>query len=153
MAISKILLFANPRPSNLLKRMRKHDCDVSVGSKGKVMAHRTILGKNVTFYENGLRVVDDKDLSEDDEHHSEVLRLAHASLLINDAVGDKNICYVDARVDPVEVHVYGMPAEEFIKQASKRISSGELDKDFVLGMPLRQTKEFENEQNVKLFGR
>lgn len=149
----KKLLTAFCRPSTMLKRMMKHKGDVSEGSKIEIMAIRTILGKKVTFYHNGLRIVEDGDLSEDDEYNSEVLRLAHASLLINDAVGDKRQCYVDARKNPVEVIIYGMPADIFIKKAENLIKTGQLDCDFVLGSHLRQTEESTDERNVRLFGR
>lgn len=137
----------------MLRRMRTHQGDVSEGSKTKVMAQRTILGRTVTFYENGLRVVDDKDLSPDDEFNSEVLRLAHASLLINDAVGDKSQCWVDARTDPVQVWLYDHPAPQFVRKAQLAIRRGQLDQDFVLNLPLRRTREYEDERNVRLFGR
>lgn len=150
----KILFEAkNIRPSAMLKRMRKHTGDVSEGAKAKVMAKRVILGKRVTFYENGLRVVEDKDLSEKDEYHSEILRLAHASLLINDAVGDKNQCWVDARFDPVKVIIYNMSADKFIKKATQLMRNGTIDPDFVFNSHLRQTEESTNERNVRLFGR
>lgn len=152
--MSNIIQFsAKLKPSTLMKRMRAHFGDVSEGSQVKVMAKRIILGKRVTFFENGLRVVEDKGLSEDDEFNSEVLRLAHASLLVNDAVGDREACYVDARKNPVEVVIWGMPANVFVKKAKTLMRSGQLDTDFVLGSPLRQTREFENERNVRLFGR
>ena len=151
--MSKVLLVANLRPSTYMKRMLKHTGDISVGSKSKIMAERWILGKKVIFYENGLRVVEDEDLSENDEYGSEILRLAHASLLINDAVGDKRSCYVDARVNPVEVVIYNTPAKDYIKREKKAIDSGKIDKDFVLGSTIRQAKEFKNERTVKLFGR
>ena len=137
----------------MVRRMFKHKGDVSEGSKGKVMAKRWILGKRVTFYENGLREVKDEDLSEEDQHNSEVLRLTHASLLINDAVGDKKSCYVDARVDPVEVIIYGMPATEFIKRAKTAVKAGEISEDFILGSTIRETKELTHVRNVRLFGR
>lgn len=152
--MKKILFVANNmRPSTMLKRMRAHVGDVSEGSKSKVMAKRTILGKKVTFYENGLRIVEDKDLTEDDEYASEVLRLAHASLLINDAVGDKRQCWVDARYEPVKVVIYNMTAEKFIKKATQLMRDGEIDPDFVLNEHVRQTEESKNVRNVRLFGR
>ncbi len=151
--MSRIQLVANNfRPSTMLRRMNKHTGDVSESSKGKVMAYRTILGKRVTFYENGLRQTT-ADLTEGDEYHSEVLRLAHASLLINDAVGDKRQCWVDARYEPVRVVIYNMPAEEFIKRATELIETNKLDLDFVLGNPLKQTEEKTDVRNVKFFGR
>ena len=143
----------NMRPSTMLKRMCTHKCDVSEGSKAKVMARRTILGKKVTFYENGLRILHDPDISEDDEHTSEVLRLTHASLLINDAVGDKRQCWVDARYEPVKVVIYGMKAKDFIDKATQLMRYGAIDPDFVLNSHPRKTEESTNERNVRLFGR
>jgi hypothetical protein len=152
--MKKILLEAkNFRPSAMLKRMQEHKGDVSIGSKSKVMAKKMILGKKVTFYENGLRVVKDEDLSEDDQYHSEVLRLAHASLLIGQPVGDKRQCWVDASVNPVDVWIYNMPAEQFIKKATHLMRHGHIDPDFVLNTHLRQTEESKNVRNVRLFGR
>jgi hypothetical protein len=136
---------ANLKPSKYLLRMREHDKDVSVGSKSKIMAKRTILNREVTFYENGLRIIDDEDeLSEEDQFNSEVLRLAHASILINDAVGDKRACYVDARVNPVIVFVYGMKADDFVAKAKQLIKSGTLKKDFVLDSPIQELRNVRN---------
>jgi hypothetical protein len=150
----KVLLTPNVlKPSSMLKRMRAHIGDVSEGSKAKVMAQRTILGKKVTFYENGLRVLHDRDISEDDEYNSEILRLTHASLLINDAVGDKRQCWVDARFDPVKVIIYNMEAVHFVQKATQLMRNGDVDPDFVFGSHLRQTEESTNERNVRLFGR
>jgi hypothetical protein len=146
-------LTAHCTPSTMLKQMLKHTGDVSESSKTLIMAERIILGKKVTFYHSGLRVVEDEDLSEDDEYCSEILRLAHASLLINDAVGDKRICYVDARVNPVEVIVYGTPANVYVKRAKKLIETNQIECDFVLNTHLRETREKTDVGNVRLFGR
>lgn len=152
--MKKVLLFPNVlRPSAMLKRMRAHIGDVSEGSKSKIMAERIILGKRVTFYENGLRVVHDRDLSEDDEHQSEILRLTHASLLIGQPVGDKRQCWVDASTNPVSVVIYNMPANTFVKKATQLMRHGDIDPDFVLNSHLRQTEESTDERNVRLFGR
>jgi len=137
------------RPSRLLRRMREHSGDVSVGSKSKVMAQRIILKRKVTFYENGLRVVEG-DLTEEEQFHSEVLKLAHASLLINAPVGDKRMCYVDAKNYVVEVWLYGTRADTFIKNAMIAIKSGQVRKDLILDSPIQELK---NERNVRLFGR
>jgi hypothetical protein len=142
------LLSAKLKPSKYLLRMTEHK-DVSIGSKSKIMAKRTILDREVTFYENGLRVIED-EISDEDQFNSEILRLAHASILINDAVGDKKACYVDARVNPVIVYVYGMKAEDFVVKAKQLIKSGTLEKDFVLDSPIQ---ELRNVRNVRLFGR
>lgn len=136
---------AHLKPSLLMKRMQAHLGDVSEGSKAKVLAKRIILGKTVTFYENGLRLVEDEDLSEDDQFNSEILRLAHASLLVGQAVGDKRSCYVDSTKNPVEILIWNLPVEIFLEKAKRLIKNGYLDKDFVLGSPLRQTREYNNE--------
>ena len=135
----------------MLRKMRKHSGDVSVGSKTKVMAKRSVLGRNITFYENGLRVIEgEDDVTEEQQFNSEVLRLAHASLLINDAVGDKRMCYVDARVNPVVVYIYGMLASDFVSKAKELIKTGQIAEDFVLDSPIQELK---NVRNVRLFGR
>jgi len=106
---SRILfLTANCKPSSFIKRMQKHRGDVSEGTQPKIIAQRRILNKIVTFYHNGLRIIEGVDLNEQEVHESEVLRFAHASLLISAPVGDKQACYVDATKNPVEVWVYGM---------------------------------------------
>jgi hypothetical protein len=143
----------NFRPSLMLKRMQKHRCDVSEGSKSKIMTKKIILGKRVTFYENGLRVVEDKDLSEEDEFNSEILRLTHASLLIGEPVGDKSQCWIDASTNPVTIVIYNMPAKDFIKQTTYMMRNGHIDPDKVLNTHLRVTEETTDERNVRLFGR
>lgn len=149
----KIWFEAKLRPSNMLKRMRAHIGDVSESDKAKIMCVKNILGKKVTFYENGLRVVHDPDLNEDDEYNSEILRLTHASLLIGEPVGDKRQCWVDASTNPIKVVIYNMPATTFIKKATHLMRTREIDPDFVLNSHLRQTEEFKNERNVRFFGR
>jgi hypothetical protein len=130
-------LIANMRPSAFLKRMTVGD--TSTSSKAKLIATRTILGKTVTFFENGLRIIKDIDLDGEEQFNSEILKLAHASILMNAPVGDKKACYVDATKNPVEVIVYGLPVEEFIKRAKYLIRTGQIDKDFVLNSPLKDT--------------
>lgn len=150
--MSKILFSANPKPSKLVKRMWKHKCDVSEGSQAKVMAKRTILGMKVTFYESGLRVVEDNDLSEEDEYNSEILRLAHASILIGGPVGDKKILYVDATFNPVKIFIYNMSAEMYIKKAKMAVKAGQISEDFVLGSHIRKIEESTDDRHVRLFG-
>jgi len=140
---------ATVRPTKMLKRMLEHRGDVSETSKYKVFAKRNILGYNVTFYENGLRETDG-GLTEEEEFNSEILRLAHASLLINDAVGDQKQCYVDARRNPVEVIIYGYPADRYIKRAKNLIKNGHVEPGFILDQHLEETK---NVGHVRLFGR
>jgi hypothetical protein len=149
----KLLVPKKLKPSAMLKSMWEHKGDVSEGSKTKVMAQRMILGKKVTFYENGLRLVEDKNITEDDEFNSEILRLTHASLLIGQPVGDKRQCWIDASTDPVTIIIYGIKAENFIKRATHLMRHGVIDPDFVLNTHLRQTEELKDERNVRLFGR
>jgi hypothetical protein len=152
--MKKVQLIPNIlRPSKMLRRMRAHIGDVSEGSQAKIMAQRIILGKSVTFFENGLRVVNDPDLNEDDEYNSEILRLTHASLLIGQPVGDKRQCWVDASTNPVTVIIYNMLAQDFVKKAKYLMRTGDIDPDFVLNSHLRETEEFTDERNVRLFGR
>jgi hypothetical protein len=103
--LGKILFNAKLKPSAYLQRMLKHQ-NVSESSKHKVIAVRSILNHTVTFYADGIRTVDNLDLTEQEFHDSEILRFAHASILINEAVGDKKACYVDATKNPAEVWVY-----------------------------------------------
>ena len=151
--MKKVLLYPNAlRPSAMLKRMRAHTGDVSESSKAEIMARRTILGRKVTFYENGLRIVHSKDLSEDDQYNSEILRLAHASLLIGQPVGDKRQCWVDASTNPVTIVIYNTPASKFVKKVTHLMRNGDIDPDFVLNSHLRETEESTNVRNVRLFG-
>jgi len=145
---------AHLKPSAMLKRMLKHTGDVSADSKAKLEATRTILGRKVYFFSNGMRLIQDEDdLTEEEQFNSEILRLAHASLLINDSVGDTSQCYVDARKDPVEVIVYGYPVDRFIKKAKNLIKSGHIKQEYILDQHLGHTRDLENERNVRLFGR
>ena len=145
-------LTANCRPSNLIKRMREHSGDVSEGTQSKVIARRLILNKLVTFYHNGLRTIKGVDLGEQEVHGSEILRLAHASLLVGIPVGDKQACYVDATKNPVEVWVYGMRVEEFVKTSRRLVETQQLGLEFLLDNPLKQTVEKTDGRNVRLFG-
>ncbi len=115
------------------------------------MAKRYILKRKVTFYYNGLRIIEGVDLDEQEMHDSEILRLAHASLLINAPVGDKQACYVDATKNPVEIWVYGMPIEKFIATSRKLVKTQQLGLEFLLEEPIRKTVEKTDVRNVKLF--
>jgi hypothetical protein len=148
--MAKKLLLAILRPSKYLKRISE---DVSEGSKSKLIATRVILGFKVLFYQNGLRVIEGLKLTEQEQIDSEILRLAHASILINEPVGSKHTCYVDATKNPVEVILYDMPAEIFIRDSIQLIRNGELDYDFLLNEHIKATLELTNERDVKLFGR
>lgn len=150
-----ILLEAkNMQPSGTMSRMLRHKGDVSEGTKYKIIAKRIIMNRKVTFYHNGLREVEGLGLDEQEEHDSEILRLAHASILVKQPVGDKKMCYVDATKNPVEVWVYGMLAEKFIKESTRVVGTGQLEKDFLLNEPIQTTLEVkDHERDVRLFGR
>jgi len=94
------------RPSGLLKRMTAHKGDVSEGNKCKLIARRKILNKYVEFYRDGTRRIFGTGLNDEESYDSEILRFAHASILINGPVGDKRLCWVDATKDPVELWLY-----------------------------------------------
>lgn len=154
MAKLVLLRATNMQPAAIMQRMLKHKGDVSEGTKYKIIAKRIILGRHVTFYYNGLREIENLDLSEQEEFDSEILRLAHASILIKQPVGDKKMCYVDATKNPVEVWIYGMLAEKFIKQSINVVKTGKLEKDFLLNEPIQTILEVkDHERDVRLFGR
>jgi len=151
--VARKLLIANCRPSLLTKRMTRHKCDVSEGTEYKVIARRCLLGKSMTFYHNGLRVIEGIKLTDQEQHDSEILRLAHASILIGEPVGDRRMCWVDATRNPVEVWIYGMKLEDFIKTSKSLVGSNLLPAGFLLEEPLKKVSEIKDERNVKLFGR
>jgi hypothetical protein len=120
--MAKILLKANLKPSSFLLKKMKHRVGVSEGDKRKVIATRQLLRRKVTFFANGEREIHGVELDEQEIHDSEVLRLAHASILISAPVGDKDTCYVDATVDPVIVWVQGVPVEQYIRAHKQGIT-------------------------------
>ena len=144
----KKLFKAHCVPSAYLKRIMQHNKTVDEGNKSKVIAIRNILGKKVTFYQNGLRFIEGVDIDDEEQFNSQILKFAHASILINGPVGDKKGCYVDATKNPVEVWVYENKLEDFIKKYSTLIRLGSVDTDFLLGEPLKRTVD--NERNVRL---
>lgn len=148
--MAKKLLIAHCVPSSYIKRIFKHNKNVDEGNKSKIIAIRTILGKRVTFYQNGLRFIDGVDIDEEEQFNSQILRFAHASILIQGPVGDKKGCYVDATKNPVEVWIYEHTLEDFIKKYSTLIKIGSVDVDFLLEEPLKRTVELQNERNVRL---
>lgn len=150
---SYIHLTAKCQPSQLMRSMLRHTGDISEGTRGKIIAKRWILKKVVTFYHNGLRVITGTDLSEQEAHESEILRFAHASILIRAPVGDKKLCYVDATKNPVEVWVYGMPIEEFLATSRRLVETQQLGIEFLLEEPIRKTVEKKNVRNGGLFGK
>ena len=102
--------------------MLKHSGDVGIADKAQLLARRTILGRIVRFYTNGEHIVEHEGLTDDEQFESEILRFAHASLLINAGVGDKKIMYVNAVVNPCAVWIYGRRAETFINEAKAKLS-------------------------------
>ena len=152
--MGRIIQFsAHVRPVGFFRNILKHTGDVSEGSKHRILAVRTIAGKKVTFYHNGYRKIHNLNLTEEDTYNSEILKLAHASILTNMPIGKKSYCYVDSSYDPVDVWIYGMKLEQFLKSSKRVILTGELDKDFLLNLSLREISEVHDERNVRFFGR
>lgn len=139
------------RPSNMAKKLRQHQGDVSTGSKAKILATRSILGKVVTFYENGEHKVRQKGITDEEQFNSEILRFAHASLLIAGPVGSKERIWIDATKNPVEIWLYNMPAEQFVKLADQKIKSGQVSRDFFVDQhPDNFQEALNHERNVRL---
>lgn len=152
--MSRIIQFrAHARPTGFFRQILNHTGDVSEGSTHKILTTRIVAGKKVTFYHNGYRKVHNLKLTEEDTHNSEILRLVHASILTRGPIGKKSYCYVDATYDPVEVWVYGMRLEKFLASSKKVIVSGELDRDFLLDLSLKEISEVHDERNERFFGR
>jgi hypothetical protein len=151
--VVKKLFTAKLIPSAYLKRIFRHNSEVSEGSKSKVIARRKLLGRVVTFYQNGLRLIDGINITEQEQFDSQILKFAHASILIEGPVGDKKACYVDATKNPIEVWVYEQRIEDFIKKYMTLTRTGNVDVDFLLGKSLIHSEELEHERNVKLLGR
>jgi hypothetical protein len=152
--MSKLVnLTAVCKPTVLIRNMLRHNKDISEGTKYKIIAKRQILKKNVTFYSNGLRVIEGTDLNEQEMYDSEILRLAHASILVEKPVGDKRACYVDATKNPVEIWIYGMTIGRFLKSSQRLVETQQLQLEFLLEEPIRKTVEKKNGRNVRLFGR
>jgi hypothetical protein len=102
------LLFGNVvvKPRKSLRDSIRHR-DVSEGCRHYVIAERILLGRLVLFFNDGYREVQGVDLNDEETHNSELLRFAHASLLINQPVGDKAYLYVDSSQKVVDVWLYG----------------------------------------------
>ena len=88
--------------------------DQSETTRAELIATRWILGKHVRFFSNGEHVVSGVRMSSEQMQESEVLRFAHASLLIQRPIGEKSVLWVDATLDPVAVWIHGKRAEDFI---------------------------------------
>ena len=120
------------QPSKLMQKMTKHRGDLSIGDKATLIAKRIILGQQVSFYSNGEHVIEGSEIPLEQQYESEILRFAHASLLINEGVGDKRKLYVDASVNPVKVWLHGSTVGDFLRKAKHGISTGLIDTDEVV---------------------
>lgn len=150
------------RPSAMYRNIREHtNADVSAGLKGLYECSRTVLGKRVDFYRNGLRVVHGSDLSDAEAYESELLRNVHASLYLRSPVGDKRKLWVNATVDPVVVWINGRDIRTIHDKAAvvkenctdfSRSGDAEFASDVVSGKvapdchPSRVTMEFSHGQ-------
>jgi hypothetical protein len=146
---------AHMKPSLMMKRMCAHQGNLSEGDKAQILAERVVLGKRVTFLKDGNHYINGKiDLTEEEMFNSELLRFAHASILINQEVGDKKKLWVDASVNPVIVWLYGVPIEKFVHQAKLAINQGHIEPGFILDQhPEHFERETNYVRNVRLFGR
>lgn len=108
------VLFGNVvvRPRKALRDSIRHR-DVSEGSRHYVIAERILLGYLVLFFNDGYRHVEGIDLNDEELHNSELLRFAHASLLINQPVGEKTYLYVDSSQKVVDVWLYGKQIKSY----------------------------------------
>jgi len=141
---------AKLKPGGLLRTMRKHNGDVSEGDTPRLMASRTILGKRCRFYHSGEHTVD-AEVTAEESHESILLRYTHASLLIQQPVGDKKVLWVDASHDPCEVWIHNMPVKQFLELSKVAIKTGAIGQDLVVDSnPIPVVKEFINERNVRL---
>ena len=150
--MAKRYLTGHCRPSAYFRRITQHDGNVSEGTKHRELARRRLLNREVVFYSDGFHFID-VEITEQEQYESQILRFAHASILIGQPVGDKASCYVDATKNPIEVVIYNIPLEQFIAKSAKLIKSGQLDEDLLLGEPVKTVTELKNERDVKLFGR
>ena len=145
---------AHVRPSGFARRMFAHQGNLSEFSKASILAERTILGKKAIFFTNGEHILKGRiDLTEEEMFKSHILRYAHASLLVNEPVGDKKRIWVDATVDPVNIWLYGMTIQKFIQQAKMAIKRGTVEPSFILDQhPEHFVEETKNVRNVRLSG-
>ena len=125
--------------------MLAHRGDVSEGTKSKVLKRCKILGKDVVFYTDGRHVVDGVKLTEQEAHDSELLRFAHASILINGPVGDMAACYVDMSRSPPSIWLYDKPASVFIRDAKAAILAGKVSRDQLEDEPVSILRGLRNE--------
>lgn len=129
------------KPSRMLKRMREHSGDISESDKGTVMARRTILGRKVTFYENGVHTVEGGSMTEEDEFGSGLLKLAHASISTNKPAGDKSQLWVDATTDNVKIYMRNMTFAEYKRKAKELLRSGKLSLEQFINTTPKEIQE------------
>jgi len=127
-----IQLGGHCRPSLLTRRLTAHSGDVSEGAARQPVAVRNICGRRVTFYRNGERRIDGVTLTDQELHDSELLRFAHASVLIGQPVGDRRKLWVDASQPQCEVWVAGVRVEELIARAKTAANLGVVPAGLVL---------------------
>ena len=124
-------LSGTAKPSALFKNMQKHRGNPSEGSSHRLIGTRTVLGKKVQFFSDGTRKAHGIRLSEEEEYGSQILRLTHASLLVNEPVGDKRKFWVDATKNPVEIWIDDKPMSQFVSECKVAIRAGIVDPKFV----------------------
>lgn len=96
------------RPTLRFLQAITHSKPVSEGTRHKLVATRTVLGRKVQFFNDGTRAIGGtKEVSEQEAYDSELLRFAHASILTGVPAGEKSFLWVDSSKDPVEIWLYG----------------------------------------------
>lgn len=137
-------LSAHCKPTAFYRRVNEHNKDDhSCGSRGTLIAIRRLLKREVRFYNNGERVIVGGDLNEQELHDSEILKFSHASILINQPVGDKKVLWVDATINPVDVWIYGEPWQNFLKRSKDAIINGIIDPEFAIEEnPVKEIRSF-----------
>ena len=112
------------RPTKLMRRLQEHRGDVSSSDMCRLIAKRNLLGQTVRFYTSGEHVIEGSTLPLADQYDSELLKFAHASLLVNGPVGDKRKLWVDATTDPCQVWIEGHSVVDFLRRARRRVMDG-----------------------------
>lgn len=122
-------------------RVREHHGKhLSEGDRPKLIATRMILNREVRFYSNGEHIAD-CEVPIDEQFNAEMLRFAHASLLVRQPVGDKAVLWVDATKDPCEVWVHGMTLEQFVQAIRFQIDTRAIDPEMIVdGDPIHAIK-------------
>ncbi len=138
----KVDFSARLSPSLMMKTHMKHQGDVSEGSQANLLAVREICGRRVELYTSGEHLVD-AHITPEEMYDSEILRFAHASVIIEGPVGHKRTCYVDASSDtpvdryktrsqPCEVWCYGHELSDFIEASRRAIGVGTIATELIV---------------------